>query len=189
MRPVTSDEGDSQNAIQMKRLIAGWIVIFCGAFAMLALLDHECVVDLYRERLQTPLFTGFLTVGSFLLTLKTFILLKLKEELYGSAVYQERFERLRELNSKLTRYGPLTRLGNMLIYAVLLAFCTAIAQLTIGFSKTWIASAFCISLAVVTGCAVLFAWWEIRYNLRSWFSILEGSCEAAGNENGRASKG
>ena len=130
--------------------------------------------DLYQSKLQAPLFTGFLTVGGFLLTLKTFVLIKLKEEVYESSFYQDKvLKERRELNDKLTLYGPLARLGSLLVFSVLSALVTAVSQLSIGFIPRTSAAAFCLGVAVTSLALVFQSWFHIRENLIRWFELLD----------------
>lgn len=129
--------------------------------------------EIYERKLQVPFFTGFLTLGSFLLTLKTFVIMKLKESLYDSECYKERVRKQRVLKPDLAAYNPLNNLATFLVYAVIMAVLTAGAQITIGFLPFNITAATCISLAVTTLFLVLIAWWNIKKNLSDLFEIWE----------------
>jgi len=119
------------------------------------------------------LFTGFLTIGGFLLTLKTFVLVQLKKELYENDYYKQRLNDKRLLNPNLSLYGPLNRLGYLLVLCVLAALTTAVAQLSVGFIPSRYAAAFCIAVAAGTLALVFQAWYEIKCNLTTWFEYLE----------------
>lgn len=150
-----------------------------SAFLLVYLPDRSCnLFDFYALNMRTPLFTGFLTIGAFLLTLKTFIIVKLKEGLYDSKAYQDRLKTMRNLNPDLSSYGPLARLSKFLIYCVLSALITSVFQFSVGFIKSNLASALCISLAA-TIVVIFFAWWQIQSILSTWFELLE---EADKNE-------
>lgn len=127
----------------------------------------------YSNKLQTPLFTGFLTLGSFLLAIKTGILIKLKEGLYDKQEYKDRVRQRQAINPKITLYGPLKRFGNYLIYCVLFSLLTSFYQVTVGFVEHRFVASLGISLAVVTAILVFYAWWLIRENLNLWFAMLE----------------
>lgn len=165
------------------RSVAIWTT---GAFIALALSlfillpEDAVIIASYSARLQVPLFTGFLTLSGFLLSLKTFILIKLKEDLYDLPQYKRRLNerRLANPNVKLTLYGPLSRLGSFLIYSVACALGTALAQLTIGFIPGKLPVAICLSLAGITTGLVGVAWWQIRGSLQNWFELLEEQPEA-----------
>lgn len=131
--------------------------------------------DFYTQRLQAPLFTGFLTLGSFLLTLKTFIVIKLKEGLYDDKRYDQRLNEQQALNPKvkISKYEPLKRLSTFLIYSVFASLFTAASQLLIGSFQRPLTALICLSLASMTLTLVFLAWWQIRLNLNDWFEILE----------------
>lgn len=160
----------------MKSIYAIIAVVFAVALVSILYLANRYGLDLYdfySKRMQTPLFTGFLTLGGFLLTLKTFVLIKLKEGLYDHKKYQEHHNKRKLLNSELTYYGPLSRLGNFLILSVLFALLTSFFQFTFGFINSNVIAAIALSLALTTSVIVLFAWWNIRRNLNYWFELLE----------------
>ncbi len=159
----------------MRFLIGTAIGVFvCTSLVLIfALPAGVDLVQIYQNKLQIPLFTGFLTVGGFLLSLKTFILIKLREDLYDLPAYETRLRQKQLQNNSLTKYGPLKRLGDFLVYSVAAAMLTATSQLTLGFVSNRIASALCLASAMMTIVMVLSAWWLIRENLRYWFELLE----------------
>jgi len=141
-----------------------------------------CLYGFYSQKLQMPLFTGFLTIGGFLLSLKTFILVKLKEGLFDNEDYKVRLAERQALNPKISHYGPLARLGSFLIYCVLGSLITAFYQFSFGFIQSNIIAAIGISLAFSTLSVVFLAWWEIRCNLNIWFEILEEGAKKRSSE-------
>src|SRR5207237_4623452 len=136
----------------------------CGliAFALLAFFNpgEGGLYCLYDAKLRTSLFTGFLTLGGFLLTLKTFMLVQLKKELYDTQQYKERVLNQREVRPELSLYGPLTRLGTLLVFCVLGTLSASAAQFTIGFIPNRITAALAISMAVMALVLVFIAWIE-----------------------------
>jgi len=154
-------------------------------FGLLVWLAPPELVGVYQGRLQIPLFSGFLTLGGFLLSLKTAILMRLKDELYGKPEYRNSVERARSIQdpkNPVTRYGPLRRLGQFLILSVLFSLATAALQLTVGFIPYKSASAFCLTTAAGTLSLVFFAWREIRANLDHWFEFLDSEHKPADHE-------
>jgi uncharacterized membrane protein (DUF485 family) len=169
----------------MKYLYASIFAVFAISVAALLFCVHRFGLDLYdfySKKMQTPLFTGFLTLGGFLLSLKTFILIKLKEGLYDHKQYQELVKQKQSLNPKYTHYGPLSRLSHFLVHSVLLALLTSFFQFSVGFVKSNIVAAIGMSLAVTTITVVLLAWWNIRENLNCWFEMLEKEKRETGNQ-------
>lgn len=159
----------------MKWILTVAALFFGACVGVLIYFDPspQGLYDLYSTKLQTPLFTGFLTIGGFLLTLKTFVLIKLKESLYGSDFYQSELEDKRHLNPNLSTYAPLSRLGHFLIISVVGALITATAQMSVGFIHHKIAAAICMGFAATTLLLVFIAWWEIKKNLSEWFDLLD----------------
>lgn len=154
-------------------------------FGLLLWLAPPELVDVYQGKLQTPLFSGFLTLGGFLLSLKTAILMRLKDELYGKDEYRKSVERAQSIQDPkkpVTYYGPLRRLGHFLISSVLWSLATACMQLTVGFIPSKVAAALCLTAAAASLSLVFFAWREIRANLDYWFEFLDSQQKSAGHE-------
>lgn len=150
-----------------------WISISVLILSLVGLAIAPIDINTIYAKLQGPLFTGFLTVGGFLLTLKTFILVKLNEGIYKTDTYRKRFESQQALDPGLRLYGPLQRLSEFLVFSVLSALSCSACQLILGsFGVRW-ANIFCLSLVTMTLTLVFFCWWEIQANLKIWFSILE----------------
>lgn len=130
------------------------------------------LITFYEEYLRGNLFSGFLTVGGFLLSLKTFILIKLKENVYEHDKYKERYEELKVLDSSLKLYAPLKNLSDFLFWSVLSMIVSAAAQLTIGlFGNYWLIllslwfSFFALSTLV-------FSLILIKESLNDWFDFI-----------------
>lgn len=160
----------------MKYLYSCIFAVFAISVATLLFCSYRYDIDLYdfySKKMQTPLFTGFLTLGGFLLSLKTFILIKLKEGLYDHKQYLELVKEKQRLNPQYTHYGPLSRLSHFLVHSVLLALLTSFYQFSVGFVNCSVVAAIGMSLAVTTITVVLLAWWNIRQNLSCWFDMLE----------------
>lgn len=153
------------------------VLAFIAILSAILFYYAEGLDKVYTAKLQTPIFTGFLTLGSFLLTLKTFIVVQLKEKLYDSDGYIERIARLRFQNPNLKLYDPITRLAELLLIAVIMALTTAFLQLSLGFIGIQITSAICLSFAIGTLILVVFAWWQIRRNIYDLFELAGESKE------------
>lgn len=129
------------------------------------------LTDAYRK-LQGSLFTGFLTIGGFLLTLKTFILVQLREKLFDSEAYKKHYVKMKELDPKLSLYAPLKNLGNFLLYSVVFSIATSFTHLTVGFIPNEYAAIFCFAMSFCTLSLVLRAWLAIRKALNVWFENM-----------------
>lgn len=129
----------------------------------------------YKDQLRSSLFSGFLTVGCFLLSLKTFIIVKLKEDLFDHPMYIKRYTEFRNLNPKkvISLYKPLNRLSDFLIICVIGSILSAALQFTLGFINCCICPSICIASSFVSIVVVLTACWEVKLNLNELFIILE----------------
>lgn len=160
----------------MKRVyvIAGLTCL--GVVAALVWLDYLKTIELlklYPEKLQTPLFSGFLTLGSFLLSLKTFILLRLKQDVYDSPHYAQHIRESRAFEPDLPYYGGLRQLSELLVASVICALTTSVFQLTLGFWRRVYPMAVCAGMAAFTLVLVFFCWWQIKENLKLWLAHAE----------------
>ena len=144
----------------------------------LALMYYLCsdlgiVPDYYAKNIRGSLFTGFLTVGSFLLSLKAFIVVKLKENIFDSDIYKERLKQQRKLNSNLTLYGPVKRLSQLIFLTICSALTASVSQLTIGLIQHWLATFFCIFVSMFAISMLVSTLLLIKSTLDEWLNYLE----------------
>jgi hypothetical protein len=144
------------------------------------------VAEFFQKNMRASLFAGFLTMGSFLLSLKTGIVIKIKENVYDKEVYQEQVDEAQAEGLSTTVYGPLKRLSRMLSTAVFASLLAATLQLTLGLHSSWWAAATCLSAASIALTFLLTAFALIQLNLATWFNFLEDEAEKAKEK--RASK-
>lgn len=169
-------------------LFAGWLVAFIALHWGIVQGGSDSSTGLavwikfYREGMRAPIFTGFLTLGSFLLTLQATLIMRIKE-VYDSPEYEEDWKVYEhQLAASGTPvppyYRPLRHLGIALLTNVLLSILTCISQMTFGFSSAPWAVAFCMSIAAATMFCLLFLWLKISQNLVRWFSVIEKKRES-----------
>jgi hypothetical protein len=135
--------------------------------------DYQTLVTFYGKNIRGELFSGFLTLGGFLLSLKTFIIVKMKENVYDSESYQQSFSNKKKINPKLSLYAPLQRLSHLLFWAILVSLFASISQFSFGLINHWGAVIFCIFLAVFAISLLIFSLIEIKNNLDAWFKLIE----------------
>jgi len=148
------------------------------ASATLALVYYLCpdlntVPDYYAKNMRGSLFTGFLTAGSFLLSLKAFIVVKLKENIFDSAGYKEKLKERRKLNPDLTLYGPLKRLSLLIFLTISSAIVASVSQLSVGLVEHWAATYFCIFVSVFAVGMLISTLLLIKKTLDEWLDYLE----------------
>ena len=133
----------------------------------------DCFVKIYHEKAQFPIFSGFLTLSGFILSIKTNLLLKLGTDLFGSAIYKERVITASILNGEpVRRHAPLINLGRFLIATVLACLIVAIVQITIGFGASKWAIGVALGFAAGGMCMIISAWVAIRGMLERYFEVL-----------------
>ncbi len=135
--------------------------------------DLNAVSDYYAKNIRGSLFTGFLTVGSFLLSLKAFIVVKLKENIFDSDGYKEKLKERRKLNPNLTLYGPLKRLSLLIFLSISSSLAASISQLSVGLIQHWLATFFCIFLSVFAITMLISTLLLIKSTLDEWLDYLE----------------
>ncbi|ABC83391.1 hypothetical protein [Anaeromyxobacter dehalogenans] len=138
------------------------------------------VFEFFTKNMRGSFFAGFLTIGGFMLSLKTFVLVKMKEGLYDSAAYKEHAERARAFGHTESHYAPLRRLSHLLFFSILAALVTSALQLTVGLIPRWWAAAACLSFAGGTIVLLLVSLLQIKQNLDVWFTSLD---EDAGKQS------
>lgn len=131
------------------------------------------VFDFYSKNMRSSLFSGFLTIGGFMLSLKTFVLVKMKEGLYGTEAYVIRVEKARKLGSEDSLYAPLKRLSHLLFASILAALTTAAFQLSLGLHQSWWSAGVCLSFATGTISLLLLSLLNMKRNLDTWFDSMD----------------
>jgi hypothetical protein len=128
----------------------------------------------YAANLRAAMFTGFFTLTGFLFAIKAFLIVNMKKELYETEEYQKEVVQHRQLNPKISFYGPLDRLSKLMIVTIMLSLATSISQFSLGlFVKTSWSAVVCLSIGVVTAIFLCVELFLIRSNLKRLFRYLE----------------
>ncbi len=135
--------------------------------------DVAKLAKYYEDNIRGHLFAGFLALGGFLLSLKTFIVVNMKENVYDNEKYQENWRDQKKIKPDLKLYAPLKELSDLLFYAILAAIVSAILQMTLGLYSHWLAALICLSSAVYAVVLLVASLVLIKQNLDTWFSHLE----------------
>ena len=125
----------------------------------------------YADKLRASLFAGFLTVGSFLMSLKTFIIVNMKKEVFDTQGYKKKFAATN--SGKL--YDPLRQLSDMLFATIVTCIIASISQLTIGLIPTVLTSIIPISIAIIAIILLSWSLYLIRTNLESMFEHIDSN--------------
>lgn len=134
------------------------------------------IFDFYARNLRGSLFTGFLALGGFLMSAKTFIIVNMKKEVYDSARYKQDWLDGRELNGSENYpplFRPLRRLSNILFYTISFSFLASVAQLTIGLFESVPSVVICSFLVILAICFLMLSLYLIKKNLATMFDYLD----------------
>ena len=127
--------------------------------------------DYYKSNFRGSLFTGFLTLGSFLFTFKSFAILRLAT-VFESEDYQDRhIQRMKNPEYHMEFLEPLTNLNNSVFLAIIIALITSASQLTIGLIPHWFASLTCLWLALFSGVVLARTIKLLKMNIDSWLEV------------------
>jgi hypothetical protein len=135
--------------------------------------DIPRAVTFFSEKIRASLFTGLLTVGSFLLSLKVFIVVKFKETVFDSKEYKDRLEELRKINPSLEHYAQVRNLSLVLFTSIASAICAAACQLTIGLLEHPAAMLICVFIASFAGAMLMQTLILIKQILGEWLDHME----------------
>ncbi|MDQ8201492.1 hypothetical protein QEH54_00640 [Pelagicoccus sp. SDUM812003] len=128
------------------------------------------------------MFTGFLTLGSFLLTLQTGIIQRLKEA-YESTDHARKIRQLRDKGKEVRYYGSLERVGIALSTNVILALTTSLSQMTLGFVQTNWSTAICVGLGFTTIALVVYLTVQLVLAHHQWFKKIEAEKSPESNRS------
>jgi len=162
-----------------KRLRSQYLVLFLlSALVLLGLYFlyrntpgvSEKFFDFYHKNLRGYLFSGFISVGSFLLSLHTFVIINIRDKVFATTEYKDTYSKangipLDKINDS-DLYKPLDNLSSFINTSILFSLTTAIAQFTIGLSTNLYACLFCVWLAILTIFFLLHCLIIIRLNIR-----------------------
>ena len=131
------------------------------------------VLEIYQDNLRGSLFSAFLTMGSFTLSLMTMFIFSLKDKLFDDEGYKKKILAYSEMSKKnINRHIQLVNISRLFLFCVFCCFCTSIVQFTIGLFDNYIASSFCLSFAITTLLLSLYILLQVWMNLEVWFNLL-----------------
>lgn len=127
----------------------------------------------FGEKIRPSLFTGLLTVGSFLLSLKVFIVVKFKETVFDSETYKKQLAELRQIDPSIQHYTQVRNLSSVLFLSIASALCAAVFQLTIGLIDLPLSMFICVFAAAFAGAMLLQTLLLIKKILGEWLDHME----------------
>lgn len=130
----------------------------------------------FNTNIRASLFAGFLSLGGFLLSLKTFIVVNMKKDVFDTEEYKTTWENQSKLDRSGKvgkRYDPLRELSDVLFAAIITAIATAVLQTTIGLRDSFWTTFLCLWAAAFATMLLLTCLWLIKNNLNTMFSHLD----------------
>ena len=135
------------------------------------------IVD-YHEEVRTALFLSSVTLGTFIFTMKSFIIQTMKKEVYDNELYIKEKLPLKDLGEIKGVYEQLQFLASLLKWAIWLSFLSALMHITIGFfGETW-SSIACILATAISWIIVAISIYFVSENLRLMIQYSERKVEA-----------
>jgi hypothetical protein len=147
--------------------------------------DPVTLSTFYAENLQSSFFAGFLTLGTFLFAVKTFIIVKLKEDVFDTNFYRKRLNRQQSLNAKkhVPHYKPLKNFASLIFWSAIISVATSILQLTVGLVDNFWCSLFCIIMAGASIVLLISSLIVVKININIWLASIEESSQEARKKN------
>jgi hypothetical protein len=127
---------------------------------------------------KIAIFTGSITLGTFLFTMNTFIIQTMKREVYDKEEYQQSIAaRRKEGLTKESFYGQLLNLKHLLFLTIADAFVNAVVQITVGYYETLLSAAICFLSTGILICLTITALILVSVNLSRMIAISERAAE------------
>lgn len=130
------------------------------------------IIKFYGDSLRGNLFSGFLALGGFIFSLKAFILVTMKQNVYDSKIYEDKWLGLNKDGSGKEYFLPLKELNSVLYMTVLLSILCSILNITIGLLPVIFVVYVCIFTAFFATIYLVLSLWLIKGNLDTWFEYL-----------------
>ena len=130
----------------------------------------------YRNTLRGNFFNGFLTLGSLLWAVKSFIISNLKKDYIENQLNDENFidsmKTLRDSTSSKIDYSiffyPLVNLSRSLFVSIASSLCTAVIQITVGSIKSPYATLVAFGSIGFTLTILTITLYYVNLNYSSW---------------------
>lgn len=122
----------------------------------------------YESYIRQSLFTGFLTLGGFLLSMKTFVLANVKKDVYDSEAFTKFMRELAADGINLNPYEALYQLQTGLTFSICFSLFASASQFTLGVLRSWWGKPTACTLAALALAFVLWSVWLLYTNTKVW---------------------
>lgn len=133
----------------------------------------------WHKEFRTALFLSSLTLGTFLFTMKSFIIQTVKKEVYDTKEYQEERTSMmlvsRTKNEhKFEPYSQLKSFAALMKASILIAFFNAFLQISVGYAENVYAASICLLSSLVSWAFVAVVIHQVANNMQQMIQIAEG---------------
>lgn len=124
---------------------------------------------IYESKLRSDFFSGFLAVGAFLLSLKTFIVMTMKTNVYDTERYIAIWEENQKHDAEITgsRYKGLQELNDCMFNSIFCTLSAAISQVTIAIVGGTLCTFISLSLCTTSISYLIYCLLLVKKNLNS----------------------
>lgn len=138
----------------------------------------------YHQEFRTALFTSSLTLGTFLFTMKTFIIQTIKKEIYDHKSYKSKVENIAALAGKTPQYyKQLKRLSRLIFFAITFALFNALIQITLGYVGLPLSAYICLISSFISWFVFLLVLLQVGNNMSDMLDFAEEDSQNKKPEN------
>jgi hypothetical protein len=129
----------------------------------------------YTDQLRTSLFSGFLTIGTFLFAIKTFLVVKIKEEVLTSENFIKKMDIKNRIDdtAKINPDSILVEFTEYLYHSAMIAFICSIINLIFGSICHWSSVALCTLVTVYALFRLIKSMVMVKENLDVWIKSVK----------------
>lgn len=132
----------------------------------------------YHHEFRTALFTSSLTLGTFLFTMKTFIIQTIKKEIYDQKLYKENIENIAKLSGKDAEYyKPLKSLSRLIFFAIVTALANAFLQISLGYVDCSLAAYVCMASSFISWFIFALVLFQVGRNMSDMLDFAEADAQ------------
>jgi len=134
----------------------------------------DCFVELYESSIRSMLFSASITMASFLVALRTFLLITIKEKVYSKEYIRKRMASEFEVDQKTDPLLPLKHMSRAITCSLILSLISATMQLTLGLYPTPFTAVISFSFGLASIVALLIVVLVPgRLALKDWFDAQD----------------
>lgn len=135
--------------------------------------EIPAIVEYYNS-FRSALFISSITLGTFLFTMKAFIIQTMKKEVYDKKSYQDSIKsRQREGKKGEKIYGQLDTLRRVLFWAIATSLFNAMIQLSLGYFEAVWSVTICLFTTLISWCFMACALLLVSSNLEKMITLSE----------------